>query len=147
MAMETKGYTNSQGIKNSSARILPKDTVVFGRDVQVGFTTIMGKPMATSQHFFNWICRGDLAPRFLMQALRASKAYMETKSSGAIHQTIYMPAAREFHVCLPTRKQQDNLTTKLDARLTAATEILTAARAELKAIQSLPAAALRRVFS
>jgi type I restriction enzyme S subunit len=147
VAMETKGYTNPLGIKNSSARILPKDTVVFGRDVQVGFTTIMGRPMATSQHFFNWICASDLAPRFLMQALRASKTYMETKSSGAIHQTIYMPAAREFHVCLPTRKQQDQLTTQLDARLTAATEILIAARAELKAIQSLPAAALRRVFS
>jgi type I restriction enzyme S subunit len=147
VAMETKGYTNPDGIKNSSARILPKDTVVFGRDVQVGFTTIMGRPMATSQHFFNWICASDLAPRFLMQALRASKTYMETKSSGAIHQTIYMPAAREFHVCLPTRKQQDQLTTQLDARLTAATEILIAARAELKAIQSLPAAALRRVFS
>ncbi len=146
--METKGYTNPLGIKNSSARILPKDTVVFGRDVQVGFTTIMGRPTdGHRQHFFNWICGSDLAPRFLMQALRASKAYMETKSSGAIHQTIYMPAAREFHVCLPSRKQQDNLTMQLDARLTAATEILTAARAELKAIKSLPAAALRRVFS
>lgn len=147
VAMETKAFTNPEGIKNSSARILPKDTVVFGRDVQVGFTTIMGRSMATSQHFFNWLCGEELAPRFLMHALRASKAYMETQSSGAIHQTIYMPAAREFQVCLPDRPAQDALAARLDDQLAAAATVLASARAELKAIEALPAAVLRRVFS
>jgi len=146
VAMETKAYTNPTGIANSSARILPKDTVVFGRDVQVGFTTIMGRQMATSQHFFNWICGKELNPRFLMHALRASKTYMEGMSSGAIHQTIYMPAGREFHLCHPPRKQQDSITAALDLRLADAATLLTAARAELAAIKALPAAALRRVF-
>jgi type I restriction enzyme S subunit len=146
VAMETKASTNPEGIKNSSARILPKDTVVFGRDVQVGFTTIMGRPMATSQHFFNWLCGEQLAPRFLMHALRASKTYMETQSSGAIHQTIYMPAAREFQVCLPDRPAQDALAARLDEQLAAAATVLASARAELKAIDALPAAVLRRVF-
>jgi type I restriction enzyme S subunit len=147
VAMETKGYPTAEGIANSSARILPKDTVVFGRDVQVGFTTIMGRPMATSQHFFNWVCGKDLNPRFLMHALRASKTYMESMSSGAIHQTIYMPAAREFHLCHPARKSQESLAAALTTRLADAATLLSAARAELAAIQALPAAALRRVFS
>lgn len=146
VAMETKNFTNSEGIANSSARILPKDTVVFGRDVQVGFTSIMGRPMATSQHFFNWVCGKNLAPRFLMHALRASKTYMESMSSGAIHQTIYMPAAREFHLCLPDRKRQDKLTAHLDSQLADAATLLAAARAELASIQALPAAVLRRIF-
>ncbi len=146
VAMETKENTNPKGIANSSARILPKDTVVFGRDVQVGFTSIMGHPMATSQHFFNWICGAALAPRFLMHALRASKGYMESMSSGAIHQTIYMPAAREFHLCLPDRRRQDQLTARLDSQLADTATLLTAARAELAAIRALPAAVLRRVF-
>lgn len=146
VATETKAYTNPEGIANSSARILPKDTVVFGRDVQVGFTTIMGRPMATSQHFFNWVCGSKVAPRFLMHALRASKTYMESMSSGAIHQTIYMPAAREFHLCLPPRKQQEKIAARLDGQLADAATLLAAARAELAAIRALPAAALRQVF-
>jgi len=44
------------------------------------------------------------------------------------------------------RKQQDRLTAALDLRLADAATLLTAARAELAAIQALPAAKLRRVF-
>ncbi|MFN8001926.1 MAG: hypothetical protein U0X75_13020 [Acidobacteriota bacterium] len=39
------------GIDNSSARVLPAGTVCFSRDISVGYTTIMGCEMATTQHF------------------------------------------------------------------------------------------------
>jgi type I restriction enzyme S subunit len=146
IAMETIRNTNPEGIANSSARILPKDTVVFGRDVQVGFTTILGRPMATSQHFFNWICGDGLNPRYLMHALRASKPYLESMSSGAIHKTIYMPAARDFHLLLPPRETQDAIAADLDTRLAVAAAILQSARTALETIKALPAAALREVF-
>jgi len=145
-AMETVRNTNPEGIANSSTRILPKDTVIFGRDVQVRFTTIAGRPMATSQHFFNWICGEGLSPRYLMHALRASKAYLMSMSSGAIHQTIYMPAARDFHILAPDRKTQDSIVAHLDSRLASATTILRSARTELATIKTLPAAVLKRVF-
>ena len=146
VAMETIRNTNPEGIANSSARILPKDTVIFGRDVQVGFTTIAGRPMATSQHFFNWICGEDLNPRYLMHALRASREYLKSMSSGAIHQTIYMPAAKDFHILLPPRKTQDAIAADLDKRLTQTTTILQSARTALETIKALPAAALREIF-
>ncbi len=146
IAMETVRNTNPEGIANSSARILPKDTVVFGRDVQVGFTTIIGRPMATSQHFFNWICGDDLNPRYLMHALRASKPYLESMSSGAIHKTIYMPAARDFHLLLPPRETQDAIAADLDTRLAEAAAILESARTAHETIKALPAASLREVF-
>lgn len=130
VAMETKENTNPLGIANSSARILPAGTVMLSRTASVGF-----------------VCGTGLAPRFLMHALRASREYLLANASGAIHKTIYMPAVKEFHLCLPDRKTQDKLTAHLDAQLTDAASVLTAARAELAAIQLLPAAVLRRVFS
>ncbi len=75
--------------------------------------------MATSQHFFNWICSDELTPRFLMHALRVSRPYLETKSSGAIHQTIYMPAAKDFHIALPDCATQERIVTQLDEQLAA----------------------------
>jgi len=146
VAMETKERTNPLGITNSSARILPKDTVALSRTASVGFVTIFGRPMATSQDFVNWICGKELSPRFLMHALRASREHFLANASGAIHKTLYMPAVKDFHLCHPPRKQQDSLAAALDQRLADAATLLTAARAELAAIQALPAAALRRVF-
>lgn len=146
VAMETIRNTNPEGIANSSARILPKDTVMFSRTASVGFVAITGRPMATSQDFFNWICGVGLNPRYLMHALRASRAYLQSMSSGAIHQTIYMPAARDFHLLLPDRKTQDTLAADLDTRLAEAAAILQSARTALETIKALPAAALREVF-
>lgn len=147
VAMETKENTNPLGIANSSARILPKDTVALSRTASVGFVTLFGRPMATSQDFVNWVCGKDLSPAFLLHALRASREHFLANASGAIHKTIYMPAVKDFHLCHPARKTQETLAAALTTRLADAATLLSAARAELAAIQALPAAALRRVFS
>ena len=81
-----------------------------------------------------------------MHALRSARAYFLANASGAIHKTLYMPAVKDFHLCLPSRPRQDSIAAHLDQRLGAAATLLTAARAELAAIQALPAAALRQVF-
>jgi len=67
-------------------------------------------------------------------------------SSGAIHQTIYMPAAKDLHLRLPPRDVQDKIVAELDEKLAHAATIFRAARAELAAIKALPAAALKEVF-
>lgn len=48
-AYETTENTNDAGLANSSARLLPPCTVCLSRTASVGFVTILGKPMATSQ--------------------------------------------------------------------------------------------------
>jgi type I restriction enzyme S subunit len=37
----------------------------------VGYVVIMGKSMATSQDFVNWVCSETISPEFLMYALMA----------------------------------------------------------------------------
>jgi type I restriction enzyme, S subunit len=37
-----------EGLANSSARLLPEGTVCLSRTASVGYVTIMGRPMATS---------------------------------------------------------------------------------------------------
>ena len=146
VAMDTKEKTNPEGIANSSARILPKDTVMLSRTASVGFVALMGRPMATSQDFVNWVCGGALSPRYLMHALRSARTYFLSQASGAIHKTLYMPALKDVHVCLPDRPRQDALAVRLDDQLAATSAVLASARKELKAIEDLPAAILRRVF-
>src|SRR5437879_1471092 len=47
--VEPRNRISSLGIANSSARVLPADTVILSRDATVGRVAVLGKPMAISQ--------------------------------------------------------------------------------------------------
>ncbi|MFZ4779677.1 MAG: restriction endonuclease subunit S, partial [Terrimicrobiaceae bacterium] len=96
IANETCESTNALGLANSSARLLPKDTVALSRTASVGFVTIFGRPMATSQDFVNWICGSELHPKFLLWLLRVARKFVLDQSTGAIHKTVYMDVVQRF---------------------------------------------------
>ena len=147
VAQDTLESTNEQGIENSSARLLPEGTVVLSRTASVGFVTIMGRPMATSQDFVNWVCRPELSPHFLAYLLRGSRAYIRSLSSGAIHQTVYMPTVESLFVSVPPLAKQREISEALSEQLATVERARAAAEARLEAIDALPAALLRRAFS
>jgi type I restriction enzyme S subunit len=147
IVLETIGRTNPDGIANSAARVLPAGTVVLSRTASVGFAAIMGRPMATSQDFVNWVCGEELDPSFLMHLLRASRWYFRSLSSGAVHQTVYMPTLEVLEVCIPSRGAQERIVAAVDDRLAGANVALASAEAELAAIEALPTALLREAFS
>jgi len=147
VAYETSEYTNEGGIANSSARILPAGTVVLSRTASVGFVTVMGREMATSQDFVNWVCGRDLSPYFLACLLQAARDYVRSLSSGAIHQTVYVPTVKRFEVCLPSGKEQESIVKALSYQITATEQARKGIEEELDAINKLPAALLRRAFS
>ncbi len=147
VAFETREYTNDAGIANSAARVLPAGTVVLSRTASVGFVTIMGREMATSQDFVNWVCGPELDPHFLALLLRASRQYIRSLSSGAIHQAVYMPTVQAFEVCVPPLVEQKRIAAALTERLAEADRMYKVVAEELAAMEALPAALLRRAFS
>lgn len=98
---DTYQHTNELGIANSSARILPANTVCLSRTASVGYVVVMGRPMATSQDFVNWVCSERLDHHFLKYVLLAEQRAFLRFASGTTHQTIYFPEVKAFHVCLP----------------------------------------------
>lgn len=103
---DTIQHTNELGIANSSARILPANTVCLSRTASVGYVVVMGRPMATSQDFVNWVCSPNLDHRFLKYVLLSEQAAFLRFASGTTHQTIYFPEVKAFHVCLPPPAEQ-----------------------------------------
>jgi type I restriction enzyme S subunit len=101
------------GIENSAARMLPEGTVVLSRTASVGHTAIMGRPMATSQDFANWVCGPRLDPLFLLFVLRGSPPVLERASDGAIHKTIYMPTLKRAKIILPPLEEQRAIVARL----------------------------------
>jgi type I restriction enzyme S subunit len=144
---DTCEHTNVLGIENSAAVLLPKGTVCMSRTASVGFFAIMGRPMATSQDFVNWVCGPDLDPWFLMHLLISCRRAIRDLGSGAVHQTIYFPTVESFNVCIPSLTEQQRTAELLREHMTAVRKARAGAEQEIQAIIAMPAALLRRAFN
>lgn len=102
VAQTTRQNVTEEGIKNSSSVKLPRGTVCFSRTASVGFVTVMGREMATSQDFVNWVCGDKINPLYLMWCLIFSRPYLLSKASGSTHKTIYHRHTERFQVYLPS---------------------------------------------
>jgi type I restriction enzyme S subunit len=87
---DTIQQTNEQGLANSAARLLPQGTVCFSRTASVGYVVIMGRPMATSQDFVNWVPTDAISSSWLQLVMIAERPALGRFSKGAVHQTIYL---------------------------------------------------------
>lgn len=105
----TLEQVTEKGIKNSSARVLPVDTVIFSRTATVGKSCRLAVEMATSQDFANWVCGSDLDPRYLVQVFRHMKREWDRLQAGSTHQTIYMPTFKRLQILLPPKEEQKKI--------------------------------------
>jgi len=106
---ETTDYTTEEGIKNSSAVILPKGTVILSRDATVGKVGITVKEMATSQHFINYICGEKLHNLYLYYDFLNRKSLFEGIAIGSTIKTIGLPFFKSLKIVLPPIKEQQKI--------------------------------------
>lgn len=103
---DTYQHVSSIGLANSSARLLPAHTVCLSRTASIGYVVVMGRSMATSQDFINWVCGPVLEPNYLKYILVAERDSLFRFASGTTHQTIYYPEAKAFYTLLPPIGEQ-----------------------------------------
>jgi type I restriction enzyme S subunit len=103
---DTREKISELGLANSSAELLPAKSVILSRTASVGFSAILGQPMATTQDFVNWICGPKLLPRYLLHCFRAMQPEFKRLTMGSTHQTIYMPDVAQFAIPLPPVEEQ-----------------------------------------
>jgi type I restriction enzyme S subunit len=136
------------GLANSAARLLPRGTVCLVRTAaSIGYVTVLGREMVTSQDLVDWICGEHLDPAFLMHLFIAEKESIKSFGKGSAHKTVYFPEVQAFHVCLPPVGEQRRIVAKLDhllARSRRAREALDRIPQRLEALRrSVLAAAFR----
>jgi type I restriction enzyme S subunit len=146
--MDTAQKTNELGIANSSARVLPADTVCLSRTASVGYVVVMGRPMATSQDFVNWVCSERLNPYFLKYLLLAEgREGLLRYASGSVHQTIYFPEAKAFHICYPNPAEQSRIVQQCDSLFAETQHLAGIYERKLAALEALKKSLLHRAFA
>jgi type I restriction enzyme S subunit len=144
---DTQQKTNELGLANSSARLLPENTVCLSRTASVGYVLVMGCPMATSQDFVNWVCADDLNPEFLKYLFIAEGDGILRFASGAVHQTIYFPEAKAFHICHPEVPEQRRIVGILDEAFAGIATAKATAEKNLQNARALFESHLNAVFT
>jgi len=119
------------GLANSSARLLPAGTVVFSRTATVGKATILGREMATSQDFANYVCGPRLHNRYLMQLMRFLQPEWLRLMAGSTHNTIYLPVFENLQLLLPPLPEQH----KIAAILSSVDDAIEATQAVIDQLQ------------
>ena len=143
---ETKLQPTNLGIENSSARLLPAGTVCFCRDISFGYVTIMGREMATSQHFVNWVCGEKLNPKYLMYALMASRDFLAMSGQGTTVTTIYMPALKGLRIAVPSTEEQTEIVRRVEILFAYADRLEARLQAARTAAERLTPALLATAF-
>lgn len=134
---------SAEGLRNSSARILPVGTVLLCRTAgSIGHVCRLGKPMATSQDFAAWLCGPALDPAYLMYLLMGERELLRRLGQGTAHPTIYLPEIRAFSIALAPLAEQVEIVRQLDSLFTA----LAIGDAEIEAARELTANYSARLY-
>jgi type I restriction enzyme S subunit len=137
---------SEEGLANSSARLLPAGTVCLSRTASVGYVTIMGRSMATSQDFATWTCTKALLPEYLMYALLAEGEDIRNFGRGSTHTTIYFPEIRALNIALPPLREQQVVVDRIRASLTRTDRIDVETSRSQALLDRLEAAILAKAF-
>ena len=113
---DTERKISDEGLKHSSATLLPADTVLLTSRAPIGYIAIAGASMATNQGFKNFVCDSKLLNnKFLYFFLRFKVKYLQSLGRGATFTEISKTAVEKIDVPLPPLKTQKQIVAKLSA--------------------------------
>ncbi|WP_332445707.1 restriction endonuclease subunit S [Dehalococcoides mccartyi] len=73
---------SQKGLQNSSAKILPKGSVLLTTRAPVGYVAISSNPVTTNQGFRSLILRDGFSPEFCYYLLKSNTDYLKAHASG-----------------------------------------------------------------
>ncbi len=124
-----------QGLKGSSARLLPTNTVLFSSRAPIGYVAIASQPVATNQGFKSFVLPESIDPSFVYYYLKCAKEAIETLGGGTTFKEISGAVAAKIPLVLAPLAEQRRIVAEIETQLTrldASVAALRRARANLK---------------
>jgi type I restriction enzyme, S subunit len=112
---DTAVRISEEGMRNSSAHLLPAGVVVFTRDATIGLTAITTCPAAVSQHLIAWVPGSNITPKYLLLSFKAMQQDLESFTFGSTLKTIGMTDVRKLVTPVPPLPEQAAITAYLDS--------------------------------
>ena len=108
---------SESGLKNSSARLIPKGSVLFSSRAPIGYTVIAANNVCTNQGFKSIVPNQSLLSEYVYYFLKASKQAAEKVSSGTTFKEISLKAFSQLEMPLPPLPEQQAIVAKIEELL------------------------------
>jgi type I restriction enzyme, S subunit len=106
------------GLKNSSARLMPKGSILFSSRAPIGYVVIADAEMCTNQGFKNIIPNEKINNYYLFYYLKASKQLAESYANGTTFKEISLKSFSELPFPLPPLPTQQAIVAKIETLFT-----------------------------
>ena len=113
-------FITKKGLENSSAKILPENSLLFSSRAPIGYLAINTQPMATNQGFKSLILRDEFDVEFFYYLFKQKTEYIKNFSSGSTFQEISGSEVKNFKFLIPPYKEQKQISkilSKLDKKI------------------------------
>ncbi len=105
-----------EGLRNSSARLLPKNTVLFSSRAPIGYVAIAARELATNQGLKNLVCdEKETHYKFIYYWLKANVHAIERRASGSTFAEASATVMKTQEVLLPPLDEQRSIATVLSS--------------------------------
>lgn len=105
------------GLQNSSARLLPKDSLLFSSRAPIGYVAIAQNPITTNQGFKSFFPTEAYLPHYGYWYLKSIKALAESMASGTTFLELSGSKAAKIPFPLAPLAEQRRIVAQLDAAM------------------------------
>jgi type I restriction enzyme, S subunit len=109
-----KKSISKRGLSNSSARLMPKGSVLFSSRAPIGYVAIASNELCTNQGFKSVIPNESINSEFLFYFLKASKNNAEKVASGTTFKEISSKIFSRLEIPLPPLSEQQQIVSKIE---------------------------------
>lgn len=104
-----------EGLKNSSAKLMPKGTVLFTSRAPIGYVGIANTEVSTNQGFKNIIANKENSNEFIYYLLKYITPNIESIAGGSTFKEISASAFKNIEVEVPDLETQEKIASILSA--------------------------------
>ncbi|RDU58363.1 restriction endonuclease subunit S [Helicobacter sp. MIT 99-5507] len=144
----SKGKRNlsEQGLKNSSARLLPPNSILFSSRAPIGYVAIASNTLCTNQGFKNLIPHSNVSSEYIYYFLLYSKRLAESVASGTTFKEISATNFSKLHIPLPPLETQKQIVQILESKFAHLEKLAQFVNASLENLQKLKSSLLNQAF-
>lgn len=134
------------GLKKSSAKLLPKGSVVYSTRASIGKIAIAEIPLSTNQGFTNFICGEGLNNRYLCFCLKHFNKTIENLSNSTTFKEVSKSAVKEFEIPVPSIDSQMKVVKIADDVLLKSKQTQSKLEEQLAYLKQLKSSILSKAF-
>lgn len=135
------------GLSKSSARLMPKDTVLLSSRAPIGYVAIASNSISTNQGFKNFLPSDAFYSRFLYWYLKSSKSLLESYASGTTFLELSGSKASMVEFPLPPLPEQKRIVNRIESLFAKLDEAKEKIQQVLDGAEMRKAAILHKAFT